>query len=47
MPALWISFLSWAGIKAGVGLDQAINNSGKATQKGTSDGISTTKSVAK
>lgn len=47
LPALWVAFLSWAGIKAGVGLDQAINNSGKTAQKGTGDGLSTTKSVAK
>lgn len=47
MPALWISFLSWAGIKAGEGLNSAIGNSGKAAQQGTKDGISTTKSVTR
>ncbi|MFA9499741.1 conjugal transfer protein TraG N-terminal domain-containing protein [Mannheimia sp. E30BD] len=43
MPTLWISFLSWAGIKAGDGLSRAINGAGNNAQQGTDDGISAVK----
>lgn len=39
MPALWIGFLGWAGIKAGAGLDSAINSGTKNAQQSTQQSI--------
>ena len=36
MPALWIGFLGWAGIKAGTGIDGAISGGSSNAQKSTS-----------
>ncbi|HHW7520561.1 TPA: conjugal transfer protein TraG N-terminal domain-containing protein [Mannheimia haemolytica] len=38
MPALWIGFLGWAGIKAGAGLDQAISGGSKNAKDSTRQG---------
>ncbi|HGO5848596.1 TPA: conjugal transfer protein TraG N-terminal domain-containing protein [Mannheimia haemolytica] len=35
MPALWIGFLGWAGIKAGSGIDGAISGGSKNVQQST------------
>ncbi len=40
MPALWIGFLGWAGIKAGVGIDHAISGGSKNVQQSTKQGQS-------
>lgn len=38
MPALWIGFLGWAGIKAGAGLDRAISGGSKNAKESTRQG---------
>ncbi|GAB1671115.1 hypothetical protein Mh1962_19260 [Mannheimia haemolytica] len=40
MPALWIGFLGWAGIKAGSGIDGAISGGSKNVQQSTKQGQS-------
>lgn len=38
MPALWVGFLSWAGIKAGSGLEQAVSGGSKNSKEATKQG---------
>lgn len=40
MPALWIGFLGWAGIKAGAGVDRAISGGSNNVQQSTKQGQS-------
>ncbi|WP_209304380.1 conjugal transfer protein TraG N-terminal domain-containing protein [Muribacter muris] len=47
IPALWIGFLSWAGVKVGNGISSAIQGGAKEAKSGTNDGINTSKSVVK
>ncbi|MBF0786143.1 hypothetical protein E4T80_11800 [Muribacter muris] len=44
LPGLWVTFLGWTGIKAGLGLDNAVNSGGRTVQSNTNDGINTSKS---
>lgn len=47
LPALWFTMLSWAGLKAGQGLQNAIVNGVSKAEGATKDGISETKRMIK